>query len=147
RQRLYKLRQLGAPLDVSSSDVVMDAEQVSEDSASAISTGNGHPPALDARALAFLPEYAPGLSDRYDLWLEEKRAAVSTAVRRQLVSAMTSARSSMQWSTVERLARRTLELDAFNEEATLALAEATALTGSKAKAIEILETYATEPGR
>jgi len=47
---------------------------------------------------------------------------------------------------VETLARKCLQLDPLNEEATLALAESTALTGSKRAALAILDGYMEELG-
>ena len=51
-----------------------------------------------------------------------------------------------RWPEAADAARRCLALDPFNEEATLALAESTALVGNKLEAISILDRYTSELG-
>src|SRR5688572_18781989 len=138
RQLLYKLRQLGAPIEVDASTASIRPELVRDDSAAELSFTNGH---LAGVTLGFLPEYAPKLSDRYDEWLESRRASVAANIRRQLVAAMTRSRESASWAAVERFALMILQMDAYNEEATLTLAEATAMSGAKAEAIGLLNRY------
>ena len=55
-------------------------------------------------------------------------------MRRKLLTRMAARRSAADWPGVEAIAQQILKVDAFNEEATFALAEATALSGAKAEA-------------
>lgn len=147
RQLLYKLRQLGVPIDGDSSSVVLDADQVHDDAALDLELSNGQAKNAAKYALGLLPDYSPRLSERYEEWLEQQRTAVAAKVRRQLVAAMSASRESIDWKGVERFAHLVLQIDPFNEEATMALAESTALLGSKAEAISILSRYERETGR
>jgi DNA-binding SARP family transcriptional activator/tetratricopeptide (TPR) repeat protein len=146
RQLLYKLRQLGAPLDADSSSVAIQTDRVHDDTAE-LSFTNGHARSAAKYSLGFLPDYDPKLSDRYDQWLEQRRASVAADIRRELVAAMGSSREAINWPAVEKYAQLILAVDPFNEEATLALAEATALSGAKAEALTILTRYESETGR
>jgi len=140
RQLLYKLRQLGAPIQSEGDVVWIESGDVVD--APPATNGNGA-----QHAPYFAPGFAPRLSPEFDEWLERQRASVGTAARRALIARMTARREAADWPTVERLAAEILRSDAFNEEATLALAEATALAGSKTEAIRILERYESETGR
>src|SRR5207237_1857621 len=112
-----------------------------------LSLTNGHVDNAERYALGFLPDYQPKLSDRYDEWIDQRRASVGAEIRRQLVAAMGASRESVNWAAVERYAHLILAVDPLNEEATLALAEATALSGAKAEALTILSRYENETGR
>ncbi|HJP58533.1 MAG TPA: AAA family ATPase [Gemmatimonadaceae bacterium] len=96
---------------------------------------------------AFLPGYDPHILGAYAEWLERKRAEISATVRRVFVTELVSQRKAGNWARVESIARELLRLDSFNEEATLALAEATALIGSKTEALELLDRYSLDTGR
>ncbi|HEU4996829.1 MAG TPA: AAA family ATPase [Gemmatimonadaceae bacterium] len=106
---------------------------------------NGHVAAQ--LAFGFVPGFEPKLATRYSDWLDQQRASASALLRRRFIAAMGAARDSVDWSDVDRLARLVLQIDPFNEEATLALAEATALLGSKAEALTMLSRYEQETGR
>lgn len=147
RQLLYKLRQLGAPIESDASSVVLDADVVHDDAASVLEFTNGQAKLAAKYALGLLPDYSPNLSERYEEWLEHQRATVASRVRRQLVAAMSASRESIDWKAVEQFAQLVLQIDPFNEEATLALAEATALSGSKRQAVTMLSRYEAETGR
>lgn len=145
RQLLYKLRQLGAPIEVDQSAVLIRTEHVRDKADEQLLLTNGHTAAQ--LAFGFVPGFEPKLATRYNDWLEQQRASTSAVVRRRLIVAIGAARESVDWSAVDRLARLVLQIDPFNEEATLALAEATALLGSKAEALTMLSRYERETGR
>jgi DNA-binding SARP family transcriptional activator len=141
RQLLYKLRQLGAPVQAEGDVVSLPADAVSDDY-----SGNGNGNGAHTRA-NFLAVYVPRISEAFDDWLERKRSQVGSGLRRSLAAQMSARRDAADWAGVERIAREILSADEFNEEATLALAEATALSGSKSEAVRILERYESETGR
>jgi DNA-binding SARP family transcriptional activator len=148
RQLLYKLRQLGASVQAEGDVVWLAPEDVVDDySAPAPTNGNGTGNGNGYGGTQFLGGYAPRLSTAYDEWLESRRSTVGAALRRGLIKYMLARRDAADWITVERVAQDVLAGDAFNEEATFALAEATALSGSKSEAIRILERYESETGR
>lgn len=148
RQVLYKLRQLGVPLEGTQGSVQLPAHLVEGELVALITNAEG----LGERLLAgrrvgeLLPGYAPTFSSPYADWLDEQRALLHAQLRRALLSVLATARTEGRWREVEALAREVLRVDALNEEATLALAEATALTGAKAQAIGIIDRYLHEVG-
>jgi DNA-binding SARP family transcriptional activator len=146
RQLLYKLRQLGASIQAEGDVVWLEAEDVSDDysapaHANGNGNGNGHPTG------PFLSGYSPRVSDAFNEWLDTQRSTVETNRRRALIKQMLARRDAVDWLSVERIAYEILASDPFNEEATFALAESTALAGSKSEAIRILERYESETGR
>ena len=110
------------------------------------SAKEGVVPSLQLESVEFLPSYEARLSEALAEWLESRRAVVHSAVRRHLVTRIARARRSARWPEVDRLARRCLALDEMNEEAVIALAEATAVTGSRALAASILDKYLADLG-
>lgn len=141
RQALYKLRQLGVEpqsdanaVELGETDVHVDYEQAASGDLT---------PLLNLRG-SFLPAYAPAFSEPWAQWVEQQRDAVHSTLRRAILTRMFEVRAAGLWSHAETLARRCLFLDPLNEEATLVLAEATALAGAKTEAVGILDRYLTE---
>ncbi len=140
RHLLYTLRSVGVdfadgPHDVElpADCVVLDYEEILGD------------PATAAREVGeFLPGYAPTFSPAFAEWVEHLRSRTHGRFRAAILRTLGDAKSRSQWTDVEQLARRCLRLDPLNEEATLALAEATALSGGKAAAVAILDRYLGE---
>jgi DNA-binding SARP family transcriptional activator len=147
RQILYKLNRMGVSTGDGSGPLILNARDVWLDfeDATAGESANESDVWHSAGGKA-LPGYAPRFSSAFRVWLDELRARAESSARRRIVSALAHARREASWEAVERLARMCLQLDPLNEEATLALAEATALTGSKQKAIAMLDTYVAELG-
>src|SRR5699024_4806577 len=107
-------------------------------------TGTGEaPPAVllrpDTPFGEFLAGYAPRFSAPFAAWVEEQRGVVHARLRRALLSLLADERRRGNWGLVETLARKCLLVDPLNEEATMALAEATALSGSKRAALQLLD--------
>jgi DNA-binding SARP family transcriptional activator len=160
RQTLYKLKGIGVPLEYDAArielpeDVVVDSDCVATCSASIACGARGTRSAsLERRSAfpaqpeaAFLPSYAPVFSQPFSEWLESQRSVAACRARRGLVAAIAHHRARGEWESVEALAYSCLALDPLNEEATLALAEATALIGSKVQAVGLLDTYLREIG-
>lgn len=143
RQLLYKLRQLGTSLSEDASGALLDANEVAVDLSAVPDLARTQP---DRLALGFLPGYVPQFSETFSEWLDRKRAFAEAEIRRALVTRLIQHRDSAQWPQVERVAQLLLGIDPYNEEATLALAEATAMAGSKAEALRILDRYEHEAG-
>jgi DNA-binding SARP family transcriptional activator len=148
RQVLYKLRQLGAPVDATQSSVMIPTADVTGELVELLSgeAAIGARIATGRRVGELLPGYAPAFSSPFADWVDEQRALLQAQLRRSLLGAMAEARGHGAWRDVEAVAREVLRFDALNEEATLALAEATALAGAKAQAIGIIDRYLDEVG-
>lgn len=148
RQTLYKLRQLGVPVEGRGHQLLLHFEEIA-DSPLLDEEGEAVQQALlrpDQPFGEFLAGYTPQVSGAFQLWLDEQRDQMNGRLRRAVLSLLLDERRRGNWGAVETLARKCLQLDPLNEEATLALAEATALTGSKRAALAILDAYVEELG-
>jgi len=146
RQLLYKLRGMGAPLIFTDRAVKVEATRIHSDAAELLSGPWELRRDRMVRSFEVLPRYAPADDTPLSGWVEQLREKLHNALRQQLTRDIEVARRKADWRYVEAIARRTLELDPLNESAVLALAEATARTGSKARAISILDAYRAELG-
>jgi DNA-binding SARP family transcriptional activator/tetratricopeptide (TPR) repeat protein len=146
RQTLYKLRHYGARITNTRDGIVLEPARVEADQAAIYVEDeivqHGHL----ARIAVFLPGYAPRHSDAFADWVDAERSRVHARVRRTLLKQLVVARSKGRYAIVDALARKCLELDPLNEEATLALAESTALGGNKVEAVRMLDRYQEEIG-
>ena len=145
RQLIFRVRRLGVRLDTSAGHVRLDKSLVEADFTSirrSLSDSRSDR-AVDGLG-PYLAGYNPRFSQAFADWLEEQRAVVHAEVRRVLVTAIATQRARGNWSVVEHLARRLLVIDPLNEEATLSLAEATALSGSKVQAVTLLDRYVAD---
>ena len=97
-------------------------------------------------AADLLPGYDPPLPEPYREWLDELRSRVNSQCRRALLRQIGAARRDGRWHDVDDCARKCLAVDPLNEEATLAHAEAIAMSGSKAKALQVIDEYLQELG-
>ena len=146
RQSLYKLRGMGAPIVFSDRAVRLESKDVCSDVAELLRGGWEVRRGRLSRSFQVLPHYAPAFDTPLSRWVEVLRDHLHNSLRQHLTRDMDAARRKAEWRSVEALARRTLELDSLNESAILALAEATARTGSKALAVSILNAYRCELG-
>lgn len=144
RQLLYKLRQLGVPIDVNASSICLAQALVHDSCADLTSNWNDD---VAVRAVhGFVPSYEPRLSDSFRDWVELERQKVASRVRAVLAERLSSFRATANWQSVSRFAQMLLSADPLNEEATLALAEAAAATGSKQHALTLLAAYEKDTG-
>jgi DNA-binding SARP family transcriptional activator len=142
RQGLLRLKQLGITVRSENSHLIMDRASASTDFDSLLEVNGNAESALASRdSLEFLPGYLPRYSDSLVSWLDLHRARVQTAVERVYIHALKSARLRGDWTAVERLSIDCLCVAPYNEEATMARAEATVMRGSKVQALEILDAY------
>jgi len=145
RQALYQLKKLGAPLDTPDSVVAVREAEVECDyvtysrSRQAVVRS-----AYDATRLDYLPHYAPTFSPRFARWVEAERERVCGTLRGCLLAAIAEARTGGDHGDVIALARACLHLDPLNGEATFALAESLAVSGSRGEALGLLDQYRIE---
>ncbi len=147
RQHVYKLRQLGVEIESSRASVRM------------LRTTFLPCFALDRTALLFDRDVLKGQEPFGHLfagwlpsysalrrWVEQQRELYHADVRRILVPELRRLRDRGEWEEAERWARTVLEFDPFNEDATLIVAEAVAMLGSRVNASSLLESYVRETG-
>jgi DNA-binding SARP family transcriptional activator len=148
RQTLYKLKSLGATIKADRAALILSPRSCSTDFAALLASQT--PAALESLASriggGFLPGYRPQLSDEFASWVERQRDVVHSALARVLVAGMQAKKRVSDWTGAEQLAALCLTMDPLNEEATLTVAEAAALGGSKTKALSILNHYLEDIG-
>lgn len=147
RQALYKLRQLGVRAGLVGEVVELDVAQVLSTFSLERTSEQFERDVTRGQELfgLFLPAYVASSPDFQD-WLDTEREAVHADVRRVLVGQLRTRRERADWSGAEALARWLLQFDPLNEDATLTVAECTALAGSKSEAVAILDKYLAELG-
>jgi predicted ATPase/DNA-binding SARP family transcriptional activator len=148
RQIVYRIRRAGLECDVDGADLTIDIERVDSD-INRIRTdawiAESPMAELPARG-AILSGCNSTVSPAFGEWVESLRGEANSCVRRAALRHIAKARREGRWSDLDSMARLCLSSDPLNEEATLALAEATAMTGSKAEALRILDAYVWEIG-
>ena len=140
RHVAYVLRGMGVPVTEGSSFLELPTNGVDLDYESALALDQ----LPEGGYQVFLPGYSPSFSDSFAEWVDAQRNHVHARIRTRLLSALVERRERGQWSELEDVAKQCLRFDPLNEHATLALAEATAMNGSKAAAIAILDRFIVE---
>jgi DNA-binding SARP family transcriptional activator len=148
RQLLYRLRRDGFPLSLDGEELMVDAAVVDSDIRRVMEAAWPDEATCDeVRVTAtFLAGYDPLMPELYRGWLDELKSGVNAQYRRALLRQIDAARRDGRWNDVDEWARRCLDVDPLNEEATLAHAEAVAMSGSKAQALQIIDQYLDELG-
>lgn len=147
RQTLLKLKSHGFPIEAAGkTKLTLGDAEVSIDFEEFLVSRKGLDRPSD-EALILLPGYNPLFSAPVMEWLDKKKAEVNSSITRLMLGIVARHRVMAQWSEVERNARKLLGVSPYNEEATLALAEAYAMRGSKLEGMRILDTYLSEVGR
>ncbi len=146
RQALYRLRQLGMPIHLRAGLVSIAEEDTEIDIRDLLHGPIDRVELIRIGTQPFLPGYAPQLSDRYRNWVEELRDRSAGLRRRALAAAIVEARSQARFRDIHALGRALLALDPLNETATLAVAEALVMDGSKVEALQLLDAYEAEVG-
>jgi DNA-binding SARP family transcriptional activator len=147
RQHLYKLRSLGIALHPTRTSVTLSPSCLVPCFALGRTSAlfdrdvlQGHEPFGHLFA-GWIPSHAPMRQ-----WVEQQRDRFHMDVRRVLIPELHRLRDRADWPEVERWSRTVLEFDPFNEDATLALADALAMQGGRATARHMLDGYAREIG-
>jgi DNA-binding SARP family transcriptional activator len=148
RQALYKLKSLGATIKADRAALILSPRFCSTDFGALLAPQSPLPIETLASKIggSFLSGYRPQLSDEFASWVERQRDVVHSALSRVLVAGMQAKKRVSDWNGAEQLATLCLTMDPLNEEATLTVAEAAALGGSKTKALAILNHYLEDIG-
>jgi DNA-binding SARP family transcriptional activator len=147
RQLLYKAtKRYGVPLQTEVGAVSWSADAVHLDIEDGIDSVEWARMTAPGATLGVLLGVPPAGGYALQEWLDRLRTRGEGIVRERLLRGVGTAREASDWEVVERLSRHCLALDPLNEEATLALAESLALSGSKAKAVRLLSDYEEEVG-
>jgi DNA-binding SARP family transcriptional activator len=145
RQLLYRVRKLGLDLGGSVSTVRLDGAAVVDVVNRRLDRPYHESAKSPGSSCELLPGYQPP-TPRFSQWLECYRDGVHRALVRKLAEELQTARRGANWSTVESFASSLLTLDPFNETATLCMAESLARTGSKQRAVTMLQRFEEEVG-
>jgi DNA-binding SARP family transcriptional activator/tetratricopeptide (TPR) repeat protein len=146
RQLLYRLRQMGVPLDGDSPTVTLASDAATWDVEVIESHGGYSDAELDALSHGYLSGFTVGPSPAFNEWLDMHRTTVTATLRRGLLTQMREEKAKHHFAGVDRAARACLALDPLNEEATLATAEVLVMSGSKTEALSVLDRYIDEVG-
>lgn len=141
RQTIHQLKKLGIAIDADR-DVLRFAENGAQSDISSFSDKDF--PFFEKRGLEFLPGYNPSFSEPFQDWVDAARQREHSMLTQTLLSMLQLARDCGKWTEVERISGHCLSLDAYNEAAVLARAEAYAMRGQKARAIAMLDQYTRE---
>lgn len=144
RQLLYRVRSFGWPIEADDDEIKLAVDRVSTDwgelvNANAVGDGD-----LEQLARGLFPGYRPNISEAFREWFDVERADIIRRLSVTLATQLTQLRSSGRWDLVDTTARALLALDPFSEAATLAKAEALAVSGSKRAAIGVIDGYLEE---
>lgn len=143
RQLLYGLRRRGVPIGTPGELVVLAKDAVTFDYTE-LRVGSIPPETASAVTTGILPGYAPSFSKSYAQWVDQRRTVIERNVARTLALHLAELRRAGRWSEIEPIAKAVLALDSLNEEGTLGLAEALAMSGQKARAVQTLDRYLAE---
>ena len=146
RQLLYRLRQLGVPMDTDSNQLCVRLEDVSLDWRRLVEADPVGEAELEQLAQGVFPGYTPDVSDAFREWFEAERAEICLRLSRRLTRQIAQHRADGRWDLVDAAARALLALDPLSEEGTLARAEVLAVAGSKSAALGIIDQYMIELG-
>lgn len=146
RQALYRLRQLGVPIHLRAGLVSIDENDTEIDLRELLHGPIDRSELVRIGTQPFLPGYTSQLGSAFREWVEELRDRAAAVRRRALAAAIVDARAQARFGDIHELARALLALDPLNETATLALAEALVMDGSKVDALMLLDRYESEVG-
>ena len=146
RQAIYKLRRMAVPIETRPDGYLLPTNAAAADIDNLVEVNrklfsNGGNSTLDV-----LPNPPLASSALYRQWLEQLRERSGAIVRRAALAKLSEARLGNYWHEAMTLALKCLHVDPLNEEATLTLAEATALSGNKKGALAILDAYLADVG-
>ena len=146
RQALYRLRQLGVPIHLRAGQVSIEENDTEIDLRELLHGPIDRSDLVRIGTQSFLPGYSPQLGRAYLEWVDELRDRAASVRRRALAAAIVDARAQARFGDIPELARALLALDPLNETATLSLAEALVMDGSKVDALMLLDRYESEVG-
>lgn len=148
RQMLYRLRRAGLALEESGERLLVSRDAVEADFLAAFepSWGERATHAELAGAAHFLEDTALLALPDFRDWVDDLRARVAAVARRVILERIAQARREGRWTRVEDWARLCLVIDPLNEQATLARAEAQAMSGAKSSAMRTLDAYVEDLG-
>ncbi|MEO6878141.1 MAG: hypothetical protein ABI205_06635, partial [Gemmatimonadaceae bacterium] len=141
RELLYQLRQIGVEFVSTPEGLSLPEHAHRSDVGELLRVASLNVEQVEAATADFLPGYAPQLSEAFAEWLEAYRERTTSELRKLVVRELRRARSAGEWGVIGRMARACLRLDPYNEDATFAMAEVTALDGAKTGALALLDRY------
>lgn len=148
RQLVYRLRRFGCRLSTQAEALRLDTASVSLDiertRAPQWTSSASFTEVSDA--LCIFPEYSPTFSQPFSEWLHAWRRDICARSRDACLSRIALFKSQGRWVELEEWSTLCLQADHFNEEASLARAEALAMRGSKLEAQAVLTQFLQDLG-
>lgn len=141
RQLLYRVRNLGWPIEADDDQILLTVDRVSIDWVDLLNADTMGDGDLDRLARGLFPGYAPAISEAFRVWFDAERTDIVRRLSSTLTTQLAQLRSAGRWDLVDTTARALLALDPLSEEGTLAKAEALALSGSKRAALGVIDGY------
>ena len=141
RQTIYQCRKLGAAIESTRAEVTLSLDESHWDASEIESIED-----VSAVARGFLPGYHDNLSEAFAQWVEEQRCAILAKTRWRMLVQIGHHTARGHWEDAYLVARELVRIDPLNEEASLVMAEATAMRGNKAAAIRMLDDFSIELG-
>jgi tetratricopeptide (TPR) repeat protein/DNA-binding SARP family transcriptional activator len=146
RQLLYRLRQIGAPIESDADQLSVPLELLTVDWWELLDNDVTPTSSLEHLSQGLYPGYSADVSENYREWFEVERSETSRRLRHAITAKLASLRLAGRWDTVDVAADALLALDPLSEEGTLARAEVLAISGSKTAALGVIEQYLDEVG-
>jgi DNA-binding SARP family transcriptional activator/tetratricopeptide (TPR) repeat protein len=146
RQLLYRLRQVGVPIEADADQIAVPGEVVSVDWCDLVDSRVVSIADVELLTHGVFPGYSAEVSESYREWFEAERADICLRLSRSLTIQLAQFRSAGRWDAVNAAAKALLSLDPLSEEGTLARAEMLAIAGSKSAALGIIDDYLHELG-
>lgn len=143
RQLLYRIRRAEVPLELDGPEVVLDGANVHSDLAALFDGTWADTVAVEdvPSPLSLFAGYRPSLGPAFAAWVDGVREDACVAIRKACTRHISEGRREGRWPDVEAIARICIACDPLNESAHMALAEALAMTGSKAEALRVLDEF------
>ena len=148
RQMMYRLRLKGVEFDEDRDTIQIDPSKVLSDLRRCLDPSwpdSANPADVEA-GLNLGPVFSDRLPRPFLDWFEGVRDEVRHQSRKAAMRLIANSRSQGRWADLDRWGKAVLTSDPLNEEATLARAEAAAMSGAKSRALEILDGYIAEIG-
>ena len=144
RQAIYALRTRKVPIEVRGRGLFLPTDVAATDYEAA-SVGEA-PSNASALTEVLLGYSALQTTPDFRRWLEEFRGKVFRMIATRALEALGLAQAQGEWQRAGALAEICLAVDPLNERATLARAEAAALSGNRHAALKVLDEYLSEMG-
>lgn len=146
RQLVYRLRDLGAPVEGDQRTIRLANDSAVWDLEVLLARGRPTESELVSLQRGYLTGAALRQSEPFTRWLDEHRDNATVKLRQMLIGLIQNTRAKKDYRGLDGIARACLALDPLNEEATFAAAESLAVVGARPEAMQLLADYMEDVG-